>query len=90
MWGPLFKSTGSTAYLLQIVIIISLLIIVFFCLILVYFIILQFQKHNYAKMTWDRCGKKGFGLRLEEDITRGQFLIEYVGEVTFNFMYAAG
>lgn len=53
-------------------------------------IILQFQKRNYAKMTWDRCGKKGFGLRLDEDISRGQFLIEYVGEVTsFNFLQAA-
>ncbi|KAJ8762897.1 hypothetical protein K2173_023026 [Erythroxylum novogranatense] len=36
----------------------------------------QFQKQNYAKMKWDRCGKKGFGLRLEEDISKGQFLIE--------------
>ncbi|KAJ8773413.1 hypothetical protein K2173_028590 [Erythroxylum novogranatense] len=41
----------------------------------------QFQKQNYARMKWNRCGKKGFGLRLEEDISRGQFLIEYVGEV---------
>jgi len=50
-------------------------------------IILQFQKRNYAEMTWERCGKKGFGLRLDEDISRGQFLIEYVGEVTsFNFL----
>ncbi|KAJ6954282.1 hypothetical protein NC652_005885 [Populus alba x Populus x berolinensis] len=49
----------------------------------------QFQKHNYAKMTWDRCGKKGFGLRLEEDISRGQFLIEYVGEVLDVHAYEA-
>ncbi|XP_037497097.1 histone-lysine N-methyltransferase ASHH2 isoform X2 [Jatropha curcas] len=41
----------------------------------------QFQKRHYAKMQWARCGKKGFGLRLEEDISKGQFLIEYVGEV---------
>ncbi|KAJ9166708.1 hypothetical protein P3X46_021417 [Hevea brasiliensis] len=41
----------------------------------------QFQKRNYTKMKWDRCGKKGFGLRLEESISKGQFLIEYVGEV---------
>ncbi|KAJ6412621.1 hypothetical protein OIU84_005630, partial [Salix udensis] len=49
----------------------------------------QFQKRNYAKMTWDRCGKKGFGLRLDEDILRGQFLIEYVGEVLDVHAYEA-
>lgn len=49
----------------------------------------QFQKRNYAKMTWDRCGKKGFGLRLDEDISRGQFLIEYVGEVLDVHAYEA-
>ncbi|KAF9687177.1 hypothetical protein SADUNF_Sadunf02G0066600 [Salix dunnii] len=49
----------------------------------------QFQKRNYAKMAWDRCGKKGFGLRLEEDISRGQFLIEYVGEVLDAHAYEA-
>uniref|UniRef100_A0A251IRL0 CW-type domain-containing protein n=1 Tax=Manihot esculenta TaxID=3983 RepID=A0A251IRL0_MANES len=41
----------------------------------------QFQKRTYARMKWDRCGKKGFGLRLEEDIFKGKFLIEYLGEV---------
>ncbi|CAI0395754.1 unnamed protein product [Linum tenue] len=41
----------------------------------------QFQKQTYAKMKWDRCGKKGFGLRMQEDISKGHFLIEYVGEV---------
>jgi hypothetical protein len=29
-----------------------------------------------------RSGKKGYGLKLLEDIRKGQFLIEYVGEVT--------
>ncbi|XVF36988.1 hypothetical protein REPUB_Repub19eG0106200 [Reevesia pubescens] len=41
----------------------------------------QFQKRKYAKMSWDRFGKKGFGLRMLENISAGQFLIEYVGEV---------
>lgn len=41
----------------------------------------QFQKRNYAKLRWFRCGKKGYGLQLLEDICEGQFLIEYVGEV---------
>ncbi|KAG6736275.1 hypothetical protein POTOM_060981 [Populus tomentosa] len=46
-------------------------------------------KRNYAKMTWERCGKKGFGLRLDEDISRGQFLIEYVGEAYWVFSDAS-
>ncbi|XP_057490499.1 histone-lysine N-methyltransferase ASHH2-like [Actinidia eriantha] len=41
----------------------------------------QFQKHKYAKLSWFPCGKKGYGLQLLEDISEGQFLIEYVGEV---------
>nr|CAD1836876.1 unnamed protein product [Ananas comosus var. bracteatus] len=41
----------------------------------------QFQKRNYTKFKWFRCGKKGFGLQLLEDVSQGQFLIEYVGEV---------
>ncbi|TYJ95719.1 histone-lysine N-methyltransferase ASHH2 [Cucumis melo var. makuwa] len=41
----------------------------------------QFQKRKYAKLQWLRCGKKGYGLQLLEDISKGQFLIEYVGEV---------
>ncbi|GFZ09826.1 histone-lysine N-methyltransferase [Actinidia rufa] len=41
----------------------------------------QFQKHKYAKLSWFPCGKKGYGLQLREDISEGQFLIEYVGEV---------
>ena len=47
--------------------------------------ILQFQKRKYAKMKWNRFGKKGFGPRMLEDISAGQFLIEYVGEVTLDF-----
>jgi hypothetical protein len=43
---------------------------------------LQFQKRKYAELEWFRCGKKGYGLKLREDISEGQFLIEYVGEVT--------
>lgn len=42
---------------------------------------LQFQKRKYADMHWSRCGKKGHGLLLREDVTKGQFIIEYVGEV---------
>ncbi|XP_039020807.1 histone-lysine N-methyltransferase ASHH2-like [Hibiscus syriacus] len=41
----------------------------------------QFQKRKYAKIKWDRFGKKGFGLRMQENISAGHFLIEYVGEV---------
>ncbi|KAL5559687.1 hypothetical protein UlMin_035898 [Ulmus minor] len=41
----------------------------------------QFQKRHYAKLQKFRSGKKGFGLKLLEDLSEGQFLIEYVGEV---------
>ncbi|KAB2093140.1 hypothetical protein ES319_A02G076800v1 [Gossypium barbadense] len=41
----------------------------------------QFQNRKYAMMKWDRFGKKGFGLRMLENISAGHFLIEYVGEV---------
>ncbi|KAK1302004.1 Histone-lysine N-methyltransferase ASHH2 [Acorus calamus] len=41
----------------------------------------QFQKRKYAKFKWFRCGKKGYGLQLQEDVSKGDFLIEYVGEV---------
>ncbi|GKU98461.1 hypothetical protein SLEP1_g11466 [Rubroshorea leprosula] len=41
----------------------------------------QFQKRKYAQMQWSRCGKKGYGLKMLEDISAGHFLIEYVGEV---------
>ncbi|KAK6939929.1 SET domain [Dillenia turbinata] len=49
----------------------------------------QFQKRNYAKLKWFRCGKKGYGLQLLEDISQGQFLIEYVGEVLDLHTYQA-
>ncbi|KAL2893995.1 Histone-lysine N-methyltransferase ASHH2 [Bienertia sinuspersici] len=41
----------------------------------------QFQKRQYVMLSWFRCGKKGYGLQVLEDITESQFLIEYVGEV---------
>ncbi|XP_019702782.1 uncharacterized protein [Elaeis guineensis] len=41
----------------------------------------QFQQRKYAQFKWFRCGKKGYGLQLLEDVSQGQFLIEYVGEV---------
>ncbi|KAI3960359.1 hypothetical protein MKW98_017083 [Papaver atlanticum] len=41
----------------------------------------QFQKRKYAKFQWFRCGKKGFGLQLQQNVPEGAFLIEYVGEV---------
>ncbi|KAF5725302.1 histone-lysine N-methyltransferase ASHH2 [Tripterygium wilfordii] len=49
----------------------------------------QFQKRQYAGMKWVRCGKKGFGLQLQQDISKGQFLIEYVGEVLDLHAYEA-
>ncbi|KAK6938359.1 Zinc finger, CW-type [Dillenia turbinata] len=49
----------------------------------------QFQKRNYAKLKWFRCGKKGYGLQMLEDISQGQFLIEYVGEVLDLHTYQA-
>uniref|UniRef100_A0A7I4BUC1 Uncharacterized protein n=1 Tax=Physcomitrium patens TaxID=3218 RepID=A0A7I4BUC1_PHYPA len=41
----------------------------------------QFQKRTYANVELFRCGKKGHGLRALENIPRGTFIIEYVGEV---------
>lgn len=46
-------------------------------------IFLQFQKRKYVKFERFQSGKKGYGLRLLEDVREGQFLIEYVGEVCF-------
>uniref|UniRef100_A0A803LHI2 Histone-lysine N-methyltransferase ASHH2 n=1 Tax=Chenopodium quinoa TaxID=63459 RepID=A0A803LHI2_CHEQI len=40
-----------------------------------------FQKQQYAMLSWFRCGKKGYGLQVLENISEGKFLIEYVGEV---------
>ncbi|KAF9599873.1 hypothetical protein IFM89_001819 [Coptis chinensis] len=41
----------------------------------------QFQKRMYVKLEQFRCGKKGYGLQLLENVSEGNFLIEYVGEV---------
>uniref|UniRef100_A0A803QKC0 Histone-lysine N-methyltransferase ASHH2 n=1 Tax=Cannabis sativa TaxID=3483 RepID=A0A803QKC0_CANSA len=41
----------------------------------------QFQKRKYAKLEKFSCGKKGYGLKLLEDVSKGYFVIEYVGEV---------
>ncbi|MCD7469283.1 hypothetical protein HAX54_008211 [Datura stramonium] len=49
----------------------------------------QFQKRNYAKLKCFKCGKKGYGLQLLEDVSEGQFLIEYVGEVLDLHAYEA-
>ncbi|KAH6785799.1 hypothetical protein C2S51_038254 [Perilla frutescens var. frutescens] len=49
----------------------------------------QFQKRLYAKLKWLRCGRKGFGLQALQDISEGQFLIEYVGEVLDVHAYGA-
>lgn len=43
---------------------------------------LQFQNRTYAPISMYRCGKKGFGLRLVGAVSKGSFIIEYVGEVS--------
>ncbi|KAJ8531165.1 hypothetical protein K7X08_026599 [Anisodus acutangulus] len=49
----------------------------------------QFHKRNYAKLKCFKYGKKGYGLQLLEDVSEGQFLIEYVGEVLDLHAYEA-
>ncbi|KAK9049221.1 hypothetical protein SSX86_031812 [Deinandra increscens subsp. villosa] len=49
----------------------------------------QFQKRKYSKLKCFPSGKKGFGLQLQEDIPKGRFLIEYVGEVLDMLAYEA-
>ncbi|KAL5993096.1 hypothetical protein ACLOJK_014017 [Asimina triloba] len=49
----------------------------------------QFQKRKYTKFKWIRCGKKGYGLQLQENVSKGAFLIEYVGEVLDLHTYEA-
>lgn len=49
--------------------------------------IMQFQKREYANVELFRCGKKGHGLRALENIRRGSFIIEYVGEVSTFVMF---
>lgn len=44
-------------------------------------VFMQFQKKQYAMLSWFRCGKKGYGLQVLENTSEGKFLIEYVGEV---------
>ncbi|XP_002980990.2 histone-lysine N-methyltransferase ASHH2 [Selaginella moellendorffii] len=41
----------------------------------------QFGKREYSNVALVRCGKKGFGLKALENIAKGSFVIEYVGEV---------
>ncbi|KAI7730288.1 hypothetical protein M8C21_003030 [Ambrosia artemisiifolia] len=49
----------------------------------------QFQKRKYSKLKCFPTGKKGHGLQLQEDIPKGRFLIEYVGEVLDMHAYEA-
>lgn len=41
----------------------------------------QFQKQQYAKVQCFQCSKNCFELQALEDVAKGTFLIEYVGEV---------
>lgn len=41
----------------------------------------NFQRCNYAKTTVYQTKDKGAGLRAEESIMKGDFIVEYVGEV---------
>eukprot|EP00879_Flechtneria_rotunda_P011715 GHRR01012236.1.p1 GENE.GHRR01012236.1~~GHRR01012236.1.p1 ORF type:complete len:1545 (+),score=749.24 GHRR01012236.1:1019-5653(+) len=41
----------------------------------------MFTKKQYARLAVRRAGPKGFGLYADEDLSAGQFLIEYIGEV---------
>lgn len=52
-----------------------------YIILIFWLIFLQFQKRKYVKFERFQSGKKGYGLRLLEDVREGQFLIEYVGEV---------
>lgn len=80
MWGSLFKSTGIQAiYFLLQKILLPAIFVKFYCSLNVLF---QFQQRKYSSLTWFKCGKKGYGLKALEDISKGQFLIEYVGEVS--------
>ncbi|KAG9149163.1 hypothetical protein Leryth_003160 [Lithospermum erythrorhizon] len=49
----------------------------------------QFQKRNYARLRMFKCGKKGYGVQVLDNISEGQFLIEYVGEVLDMHSYEA-
>jgi hypothetical protein len=41
----------------------------------------QFQRGAYIQVQRFRCGKKGFGLKVMENVCKDSFIIEYVGEV---------
>ena len=41
----------------------------------------KFQSKEYAKLDIKRTGKKGHGLFTKQPLRKGQFIIEYVGEV---------
>jgi AWS domain/SET domain len=41
----------------------------------------RFQRRQYSKFEVRRAGLKGFGLFALEDIKKGAFIVEYVGEV---------
>ncbi|VFR00252.1 unnamed protein product [Cuscuta campestris] len=49
----------------------------------------QFQRRSYANLKWYKCGRKGYGLQLLEDVREGSFIIEYVGEVLDMHAYEA-
>ena len=48
----------------------------------------SFQKREHARLDKMRAGKKGWGLQTLQDLKRGQFIIEYVGEVLEESKYA--
>jgi hypothetical protein len=41
----------------------------------------QFQRGAYIQVQRFRCGKKGFGLKVIENVCKDSFIIEYIGEV---------
>jgi hypothetical protein len=41
----------------------------------------RFQRRQYPKLEVFRAGEKGYGIRTKEQLSRGQFIIEYVGEI---------
>ena len=41
----------------------------------------KFQKKDYAKLDIQRTGRKGHGLFTKQALKKGQFIIEYIGEV---------
>jgi hypothetical protein len=46
----------------------------------------HFNRAKYARVKPFKTFMKGWGLRLEEDVSAGQFLLEYLGEVINNQM----